>query len=506
MNAYQRAKAARAARDAKKEVRLSAMGDTATTSIRTSSDGTTASSGGGGGGGGAQQHRSASMGHGHAATSSMRTPMETRRAARSASMGHGDTNADSSMIPRPPVHSIRTGTTPKHSSAIRGSIDEETAATGTESLDNVPSATTSTKKAEGEGYGVPLDNVTEMIGNTPLVKLSDRLTQLPEVTIYAKAEYCNPLSSVKDRLAKAIIEDAERSGKLRPGATVIEATSGNTGIAIAMVCAQRGYKCVIVMAEQFSKERRSLMRMLGARVVLTPKSAKGIGMVEKARELAELNGWFLCRQFETDSNWKYHERATGPEIMNDLGRINKNLDYFVSGYGTGGTFHGASKYIKSVSPTTKCILAEPKNAALVKSKTTTRRNYDGSAMESHPSFTGHPIQGWTPDFIALNLEKGLKKGLMDDLVLVPDNAAIQTARSLARTEGILTGISGGATVWSAIEIAKTSALPGDTIVCIMPDTGERYLSTPLFDSITSVEHMTNEEMEISQSSPSHAFW
>jgi len=363
--------------------------------------------------------------------------------------------------------------------------------------------TKTTKKMEGEGYGPPVNNVCEMIGNTPMIKLSDKMTGTPNVTIYAKAEYCNPLSSVKDRLAKAIIEDAEKSGKLKEGDTVVEATSGNTGIAIAMMCAQRGYKCVIVMAESFSIERRALMRMLGAKVILTPGKAKGLGMVEKAQELSELNGWFLCQQFETDANWKYHEKTTGPEIMNDLASIDTKLDYFVSGYGTGGTFHGVSKYIKAESPWTKCILAEPKPAPLVDSKIPTKRNFDGSPFESHPLWQKHPIQGWAPDFIALNLQKGLDLGLMDSTILIPDGVSVRTSKQLARNEGILTGISGGATVWAAIEVAKIFGKPGDVIVCILPDTGERYLSTPLFASITNIELMTEEEQSISESTPSH---
>lgn len=212
-------------------------------------------------------------------------------------------------------------------------------------------------RQRGDGYGPPLDNISEAVGNTPMVKISDRLC--PEGrTIYAKCEYFNPLSSVKDRLALSIIETAEKEGKLKKGDTVVEATSGNTGIAVAMMCAQRGYNCVITMAEPFSVERRKLMRMLGAKVIVTPKAGKGTGMVVKAAELAEKNGWFLCHQFETDANWKIHEETTGPEICNDLKGVGK-LDYWVTGYGTGGTFHGAGKYIKKNSPNTKIVLAEP---------------------------------------------------------------------------------------------------------------------------------------------------
>ena len=265
-----------------------------------------------------------------------------------------------------------------------------------------------------------------------------------------------------------------------------------------MMCAQRGYKCVIVMAEVFSVERRKLMRMLGAKVIITPKSGKGFGMVEKAKELSEKHGWFLCHQFETQANWKFHEATTGPEILNDLSKVDQKLDYWVTGYGTGGTFHGAAKYIKSKSPDTKIVLAEPAVAAVVKSGVPTERNDDGTPKASHPAFTGHPIQGWTPDFVPLNLEQGLNLKLMDDYVAIPNTAGIETSQKLACTEGILTGISGGATVWAALETAK-KAPQGSVIVCMMPDTGERYLSTPLFASIGA--DMNEEELEIARSTP-----
>mmetsp|Transcript_8867 Transcript_8867/g.19178 ORF Transcript_8867/g.19178 Transcript_8867/m.19178 type:complete len:403 (+) Transcript_8867:51-1259(+) len=351
-------------------------------------------------------------------------------------------------------------------------------------------------KARGEGYGPPLDNISEAVGNTPMVKVSDRIC--PEGrTIYAKCEYFNPLSSVKDRLALSIIESAEKDGSLKPGQTVIEATSGNTGIAVAMMCAQRGYPCVITMAEPFSVERRKLMRMLGAKVIVTPKAGKGTGMVEKAAELAEKHGWFLCHQFETEANWKFHYETTGPEICNDL--KDSKLDYWVTGYGTGGTFHGAGKYIKENSPGTKVILAEPGAANLIGSGIKTERNDDGSPVSSHPAFAAHPIQGWTPDFIPLVLEKGLDQTLQDEMVEIPDGAAVAMSQSLARNEGLLTGISGGATMWAAVETAK-KAPEGSVIVAMLPDTGERYLSTPLFASIAA--DMNEEELEIARSTPS----
>ena len=358
------------------------------------------------------------------------------------------------------------------------------------------SPTTSLRaKTRGEGYGPPLSNISEAVGNTPMVKISDKLCPKGR-TIYAKCEYFNPLSSVKDRLALAIIEQAEKVGSLKPGQTVVEATSGNTGIAVAMMCAQRGYPCVITMAEPFSVERRKLMRMLGAKVIVTPKAGKGTGMVEKAKELCDKHGWFLCHQFETDANWKFHYDTTGPEICNDLKSIGTKLDYYVTGYGTGGTFHGAGKYIKENSPDTKIVLAEPGAANLLGSGIKTERNDDGSPAGSHPAFAAHPIQGWTPDFIPLVLEKGL--GLQDEMIEIPDGAAVQTSQALARNEGILTGISGGATMWAAIETAK-KAPEGSTIVAMLPDTGERYLSTPLFASINA--DMNEEELEIARSTP-----
>jgi len=237
-----------------------------------------------------------------------------------------------------------------------------------------------------------------------------------------------------------------------------------------------------------------LMRMLGAKVIVTPKAGKGTGMVEKAKELSEKHGWFLCHQFETEANWKFHEATTGPEILNDL--KDKGLDYWVTGYGTGGTFHGAGKYIKENKPDVKIILAEPGAAGLLASGIATERNDDGSPKESHPAFSAHPIQGWTPDFIPKVLEDGNKLDLMDELVAIPDGAAVATSKDLAKNEGILTGISGGATMWAAIETAK-KAPEGSVVVCMLPDTGERYLSTPLFADINA--DMNEEELDIARS-------
>lgn len=352
-------------------------------------------------------------------------------------------------------------------------------------------------KARGEGYGHLLNDITETIGNTPCVKISDK-TCPPGRTIYAKLEYFNPLSSVKDRLALAIIEQGEKDGTLKPGDTVVEATSGNTGIAVAMMCAQRGYKCVITMAEPFSVERRKIMRMLGAKVIVTPKAGKGSGMVRKAEELCAEHGWFLCHQFETDANWKFHEKTTGPEICNDF--EGERLDYWVTGYGTGGTYHGVGKYIKANRPETKIVLAEPEAAALIDSGIPTERNADGSPKGSHPAFAAHPIQGWTPDFIPEVLEKGLDLKLHDEYIKIPSPAGVEVSQMLARNEGILTGISGGATMWAAIEQAKNSP-EGTVLLAMLPDTGERYLSTPLFADIAA--DMNEEELEITKSTPGY---
>jgi len=317
------------------------------------------------------------------------------------------------------------------------------------------------------------------------------------VEVYAKCEYFNPLSSVKDRLALAIIEDGEKKGLLKPGDTVVEATSGNTGIAVAMVCAQRGYKCVICMAEPFSVERRKLMRMLGAKVIVTPKAGKGTGMVRKAEELAATHGWFLCHQFETEANWQFHEATTGPEILNDFD--GKKLDYWVTGYGTGGTFHGAGKAIKAKRPDIKIVLAEPQDAGLLASGIPTERKEDGSPAASHPAFKPHPIQGWTPDFIPKVLEDAPMADLMEELMPIPAADAIATSKKLAANEGLLTGISGGATMYAALETAK-KAPEGSVILAMLPDTGERYLSTPLFADIAA--DMDDAELEIAKSTPS----
>ena len=302
------------------------------------------------------------------------------------------------------------------------------------------------------------DNILQTIGRTPVIRLN-RLAP-PHVDIFVKAEFFNPLASVKDRLAIGIIEDAERRGVLKKGQTVVEATSGNTGIALAMVCAAKGYPFVAVMVETFSVERRKLMRALGAKVILTPASERGSGMVKRAAELAERHGWFLARQFENEANPAYHRNTTGPEILRDF--AGRRLDYFVSGWGTGGTITGAGQMLKLARPELKVIATEPAGASLMAGK------------EWQP----HKIQGWTPDF----LPKVLDQSVADEIVPVDDDTARDTALALASKEGIFAGISAGATVAAALEVAER-AEPGSAILAMLPDTGERYLSTFMFEDI-----------------------
>ena len=302
------------------------------------------------------------------------------------------------------------------------------------------------------------DSILDTIGNTPIVKIN-RLGP-KHVNLYVKAEYFNPLSSVKDRLANAIINDAESRGLLKPRQTVVEATSGNTGIALAMVCAAKGYPFVAVMTETFSVERRKIMRALGAKVVLTPAAERGVGMVKVAEQLAEKNGWFLARQFENLANPAYHRNTTGPEILSAF--ANQNLDYFVSGYGTGGTITGVGEMLKLARPDIKVIATEPEGAALLQGK------------EWQP----HKIQGWTPDFIA----DVMSREVYDKIVPISDEVARDTSLALARNEGIFCGISSGATFAAALETAH-EAPEGSNILAMLPDTGERYLSTFLFEDI-----------------------
>ncbi|HEV7609858.1 MAG TPA: cysteine synthase A [Steroidobacteraceae bacterium] len=337
-------------------------------------------------------------------------------------------------------------------------------------------------------------NILETIGNTPVVKLN-KLAPFG-VNVYVKVESFNPMGSVKDRMALAIIEDAERSGALKPGQTVIEATSGNTGIGLAMVCAQKGYPLVVTMAESFSVERRKLLRFLGARVVLTPASEKGSGMLAKAVELAMAHGWFLCRQFENPANADVHSRTTAREIISDF--ADERLDYFVTGFGTGGTLKGVARELKRARPGTRIVAAEPDNSAMLGSRIPQPRDTCGGPAGSHPRFRPHLMQGWAPDFISTLTEQAMEAGLVDEIVPVAGADALRLSRELARQEGIFAGTSSGATLAAALEVARR-APAGSNIVCMLPDTGERYLSTPLFESIG--ESMNAEEWEVSRSTP-----
>lgn len=345
-----------------------------------------------------------------------------------------------------------------------------------------------------KGRGRLFDSVIDTIGDTPCIRVNNLAPK--GVEVYVKAEFFNPAASVKDRLALNIIEAAERDGTLKPGQTVVEATSGNTGIGLAMVCAQKGYPLVVTMADSFSIERRKLMRMLGAKVILTPRAEKGIGMYRKAVELCERHGWFLAHQFETEANAAIHESTTGQEIIGDF--KGKRLDYFVTGYGTGGTLAGVGRVLRKERPETKIILSEPANAALVSSGKGQERGAGGAPASSHPAWQPHPIQGWTPDFIPLVLQEALDKKYFDELIPVAGPLGVQWAQRLAKEEGILTGISGGSTFAVSMQIAE-KAKPGSVILCMLPDTGERYMTTPLFESIQ--EDMDEEELALSKSTP-----
>jgi cysteine synthase len=337
-------------------------------------------------------------------------------------------------------------------------------------------------------------NILETIGNTPIVKIN-RLAPAG-VNLYAKVEAFNPLGSVKDRLALGVIEAAENAGELKPGQTVIEATSGNTGIGLAMVCAQKGYPLVVTMAEQFSVERRKLMRFLGAKVVLTPAAGRAVAMVAKAIELANAHGWFLTRQFENEANADMHSRTTAREILNAF--AGERLDYWVTGYGTGGTLKGVARVLAKERPETKIIVCEPKEAPLLGSGAPQARNPDGSAAAPHSAFKPHPMQGWTPDFIPKLTGDVVDMRLIDRIVPIAGEQALRCSKDLAQKEGIFVGITAGATFAGALEICAGAA-PGASVLCMLPDTGERYLSTPLFADIGA--DMTEVERDISRSTP-----
>jgi len=328
------------------------------------------------------------------------------------------------------------------------------------------------------------ESILGTVGNTPVVKINRLAPQ--GVNLYVKVEAFNPLGSVKDRLALGVIEDAERSGQLKPGQTVIEATSGNTGIGLAMVCAAKGYPLVVTMAESFSVERRKLMRFLGAKVILTPAPKRATGMLEVAVALAKKHGWFLTRQFENEANADMHTRTTAREIIRDF--ENQRLDYWVTGFGTGGTLKGVARVLKKERPETKIIVCEPADAPMLGSKA------PQPASGSHPSWKPHPMQGWSPDFLPKLTSDAA--GMVDRILTVAGPDAMKCSRDLAQKEGIFVGITAGATFSAALEVCK-SAAKGATILAMLPDTGERYLSTPLFADVPA--DMTEEEQRIAQS-------
>ena len=336
------------------------------------------------------------------------------------------------------------------------------------------------------------ESILETVGRTPVVRIN-RLAP-KNVNLWVKVEAFNPLGSVKDRLALGVIEAAERSGQLKPGQTVIEATSGNTGIGLAMVCAARGYPLVVVMAESFSVERRKLMRFLGAKVVLTPAAQRATGMIVKTVELAKKHGWFWTRQFETEANPDIHSRTTAREIVEDF---KGKLDYWVTGYGTGGTLNGVARVLAKEMPQTRIVVCEPMDAALLESGVAQARNADGTPSATHPAWHPHPMQGWTPDFIPkLTGEVDLKR--VHKILPITGADAMRCSKELATKEGIFVGITSGATFAGGLQIAK-EAPAGANILCMLPDTGERYLSTPLFADIPA--DMTEDETAIFRSSP-----
>jgi cysteine synthase A len=346
--------------------------------------------------------------------------------------------------------------------------------------------------------GRKYQNILETVGHTPVVRINRLAPQ--GVNLFAKIEAFNPLGSVKDRLALGVIEAAEKSGELKPGQTVIEATSGNTGIGLAMVCAAKGYPLVITMAESFSVERRKLMRFLGAKVVITPAAERAVGMINKTIELAKANGWFMTRQFENEANPEYHARTTAREILDDF--AGERLDYWVTGYGTGGTLNGVSRVLAKERPETKIVVCEPTDAQLLGSGIEQARNPDGTPSAPHPTFKPHPMQGWTPDFIPKLTDDAVMTKVIDRILPIPGAEAIKCSKDLATKEGIFVGITSGATLAGALKVAA-EAEKGSNILCMLPDTGERYLSTPLFADVPA--DMTPEELEISRSTPSAQF-
>jgi len=343
-----------------------------------------------------------------------------------------------------------------------------------------------------------LDNILGAVGGTPIIRLNKLAPA--HCNVYVKAEAFNPMGSVKDRLALGIIEDAERSGALAPGQTVIEVTSGNTGIGLAMVCAVKGYPLVVVMGENFSIERRKLMRFLGAKVVLTPAALRGMGANAKAEELVAKHGWFHCRQFDNEANADMHSRTTAPEILASF--EGRSLDWFVTGCGTGGTLKGVARVLKARSPGTRIAACEPDNSPVLASGIAQKRTAEGKPSESHPLSRPHVMQGWSPDFIPKLTEDAFTMNLVDRVLPINGADAMRLSRELAQREGIFCGVSAGATLAGALQLAK-DAPEGSNILAMLPDTGERYLSTPLFDGIGA--DMSEEEWEISRSTPTARF-
>src|SRR5262249_45319200 len=337
------------------------------------------------------------------------------------------------------------------------------------------------------------NSILETVGRTPVVKVN-RLGP-PGVNLWVKVEAFNPLGSVKDRLALGVIEAAEKSGELNPGQTVVEMTSGNTGIGLAMVCAAKGYPCVLVMPESFSVERRKLMRFLGAKVVLTPAPLRATGAVTKTIELAKAHGWFMTRQFENEANAAYHEKTTGPEIVQDF--KSDGLDYWVTGYGTGGTLNGVARVLNRESPKTKIVICEPTDAPMLTSHQEQQRNADGTPAAGHPAWKPHPMQGWAPDFIPkLTGEVDLKH--VHKILAIANADAMKASQDLSAKEGVVVGITAGAPFAGAWELPR-QAEAGATTPAMMPDPAERYLSTPLFANIPA--EMTEEETAILRSTP-----
>lgn len=344
--------------------------------------------------------------------------------------------------------------------------------------------------------GRKYDSILETVGNTPVVRINKMGP--PNVNLFVKVESFNPLGSVKDRLALGVIEDAEKSGALKPGQTVVESTSGNTGIGLAMVCAQKGYPLVVTMTETFSVERRRLMRFLGAKVVLTPAAERSTGMIEKAAELAEKHGWFMARQFENEANPDYHSKTTAQEILRDF--EGENLDYWVTGYGTGGTLKGVARVLAKERPETKVVVCEAEDAPVLSSGLPQEKAADGNPIGTHPAYNPHPMQGWGPNFISRLTGDTVDMGVVHKVVTMSGPDALKCSRDLATKEGIFVGITSGATLAGALQVCEDAA-DGETVLCMLPDTGERYLSTPLFDDIS--EEMNDGELDISHSTPNY---